>query len=134
MNIKFGISDPKLVKKHKSQSMPFFWVPCVIDSSTFQTLILFLVCLMDVSLVPGETPLAWKGYIRQPVFDSVGTSNNVTSAENGNASLKCSIKHLGEKTVSWYPNIILIFILSVTKHFTKLRKVLAFSYFCTYLY
>merc|ERR1711867_107720 len=27
MNIIFGISDPKLVKKHTSQSMPFFFGP-----------------------------------------------------------------------------------------------------------
>ena len=27
MNIKFGISDPKLVKKHTSQIMSFFWPP-----------------------------------------------------------------------------------------------------------
>ena len=30
MNIKLGISDPKLVIKHTSQSMPFL-VPCVIS-------------------------------------------------------------------------------------------------------
>ena len=32
MNIIFGIIDPKLVKKHTSQSLPFFLVPCVIEN------------------------------------------------------------------------------------------------------